>query len=131
MGFGIVDKFAKRFGREQRIHYDDVRRPEVAYDRLNVADEIEAQLWVERCVDCVRHSRTKERVAIGGRPDNHLGSNIAASSQTVLDDNLLAEPFRQRLSDEAGGYVGSDTWRVAGDDVHRPCRIKLRRCDAR
>jgi hypothetical protein len=47
-------------------------------DRRDVADKIEVELVVERCVDCIRwQCDKKKRVAIGRRSNNRLGSNIA------------------------------------------------------
>jgi hypothetical protein len=60
-----------------------------------------------------------------------LGGNIAGSSWSVLDDELLAEQLRQPLTDEASGDVGSATSGKTYNHAHRPCRIGLRPRHAR
>src|SRR5208282_1460662 len=73
----------------------------------------------------------QQRVAIGGRPHDRLGSDIAVSTRAVLDDEWLTETPRQPLSDQAGGYVGGPASGIAYDQVHRPRRITVRRCEPR
>ena len=70
-------------------------------------------------------------MAVGRRTDYRLGGDMAGCARPVLDDEWLAEPLRQPLTDEASGDVGSATGGKADDDVHRPRRIGLRSCDAR
>src|SRR6516225_3714734 len=89
-------------------------------------DEIETEMVVERRIDCVRRSDLEERVAIGGRPNDHLGSNIAGRTRPIVDDKLLAEPFRQRLSNQAPDNVGRGSTRKADDEANRSRRIILR-----
>jgi hypothetical protein len=94
-------------------------------------DEIETELVVERRIDCVRRSDLKERVAVGDRPNDHLGSNIAGRTWPIVDDNLLAEPLRQRLSNQAPDNVGRLPARKADDEAHRSSRITFCPYDAR
>ena len=49
----------------------------------------------------------------------------------VLGDELLAEPLRQPLADEARDDVGRVAGRKADDQMHRPRRICLRPCEPR
>ena len=48
----------------------------------------------------------QERVAVGRGFRDHLGADIAAGSGPVLDKELLAEPLRQILADQARRDVG-------------------------
>jgi hypothetical protein len=48
-----------------------------------------------------------------------------------LDDEWLAEPFRQRLTYQARDDLDYATGRKADDDAHRPRRIGLRPRKAR
>ena len=77
-----------------------------ARDRRDVADEIEIELVVERRVDRVRRTDQKECIAVGGRTHDRLGADIAAGARPVLDDEWLAEPLRQPLTDQARDDVG-------------------------
>ena len=64
-----------------------------ARDRRDVADEIETELVVERCVNRVHRSDKEERVAIRGSTHDRLGANVGAGARPVLDDERLAESF--------------------------------------
>ena len=93
-------------------HADDAR------DRRDVADEIEIEFLVERRVDCVRRADQEQCIAVRGRAHDRLGGDIAASTRPVLDDERLAEPLRQPLTDQAR------------DDVGRAARRQRRRSSA-
>jgi hypothetical protein len=86
---------------------------------------------VERRIDRVWRSDLKEGVAVGVPPDDNLGSNIAPSSRPVVDDKLLPELLRQRLSNQARDNVGCGPGREADNEAHRPRRVIERTCDAR
>jgi hypothetical protein len=43
----------------------------------------------------------KKRIAIGSGMHDRLRGDVAARSWPVFDDDLLVEPLRQRLSDQA------------------------------
>src|SRR5262249_47689856 len=73
----------------------------------------------------------KECVAVGGRPDDRLRADIAAGAWPVLDNELLIEPLRQPLTDQAGDNVGWSARGKADNDAHRPRRIGLRPREAR
>jgi hypothetical protein len=102
-----------------------------ARHRRDVADEVEAEVRVERRIDGVCRDRQHQRVAVGRRPDDELGADIAGGARPVLDDERLFEPFRQPLRHQPRDDVG----RAAGDDgddqTHRPRRIGLRPRDPR
>src|SRR5262252_1495924 len=102
-----------------------------ACDRRNIADEIEGQLLVERCVDPIRRTNHEKRIAVCGRMDGGLCGDIAGCARSVLDDERLVEPLRQPLTHEARGAVESATGWKADDQAHRPRRVGLRPCDAR
>src|SRR5262249_24550824 len=60
-----------------------------------------------------------------------FGSNIAGGARTDLDDELLAELFREELSEQAHDDVGGAACRLADDDLHRSRRIGLCACNMR
>jgi hypothetical protein len=62
------------------------------------SSHIEAQLVIERDVDCVGHVELDERVSVGGRAHHLLGGEIAGGADPILDDELLSEPFGQPLA---------------------------------
>ena len=95
-------------------------------------DEIEAETTlVELCIDRVDRSHEEERIAIGRRTHDRLGSNIAGGTRPVLDYERLPKPLRQRLTNQSRSCVGRAAAGKADDDVHRPQRIRLRLRDAR
>src|SRR5229473_5393892 len=100
-------------------------------DRHDVADEIEIELVVERGVDRVHRSGHKERISVRGRVHDHLGADIAASSWSVLDDELLAEPLRQLLSYQACHDVSGTTGGKSNDQAYWPHGIGLRPSEVR
>src|SRR5262249_30045848 len=65
------------------------------------------------------------------RAHDRLGRDIGARARSVLDDEWLAEPFLQPLSDQARADVGGAAGGEADDDAHRPRRIGLRTRHAR
>ena len=72
-----------------------------ACNERDIADEIESELLVERCVDRVGRGDEQDRIAIG-RCSKGLGnSQIAAGARLVLDDDRLPQTLRKRLADEA------------------------------
>src|SRR5438067_12874342 len=56
-----------------------------------------------------------------------FGAYVIAPSWLVLDDELLAEPLRQPLRHDAGGYVGAAARGIAHDPPHWPGRVIERR----
>src|SRR5215472_9132403 len=93
--------------------------------------KLKLKLVVEGGVDRVHESGHKERISVRGRVHDHLGGDIAGSSWSVLDDELLAEPLRQPLSYQACHDVGATGGGKSDNDAHRPRRIGLRPSDAR
>ena len=131
IGLGVGDELGNGLGRNRWIDHHDNGNAADARDRRDVADEIEIELVVERRVDRVRRSDQEERIAVRRRAHDRLGGDIAASARPVLDDELLAEPLRQPLTDQARDDVGRAAGGEADDDAHRPRRIGLRPRDAR
>src|SRR5713226_129364 len=100
-------------------------------ERDDGGGESEIEIVVERGVDGVPRSGHKERISVRGRVHDHLGADIAASSWSVLDDELLAEPLRQPLSYQACHDVSGTTGGKSDDQAYWPRRIGLRPSEAR
>jgi hypothetical protein len=114
-----------------RIDLHDVGHPGDACDRRDVAVEHKAELVVERVVDRVEAADHGDGVAVRRRADGGLGAEVAPGAGLVFDDDLLAEPFRQRRPDNARDDVGGAGRRERDDQMDRPGRIGLRADDAR
>jgi hypothetical protein len=107
MSRGVGDELGNRPGRKRRRDKHDVRRAHDAPGRHDIADEVEAQLLIECCVDRVGGIDQEKRIAVGRCRDHRLGAEIAAGAGSVLDHGRLAKPFRQPLPHEAAGDVGA------------------------
>ena len=126
IGFRIGDELGNGFGGDRWIDDHDKESARDSCDRRNVPNEIEIEVRVERGVDGVCRRCPKQRVAIRRRLHNDFGADIAAGARPVLNDELLAEPLRQSLTDQARDNVRPDARRKADDDADRPRRIGLR-----
>jgi hypothetical protein len=88
------------------MHLHAVGLVAYARNRRDVADKIVIELLVERRVYGVRYVHQEERIAIGRRVHYGFGGDIAAGAWTVLNDELLAEPFGQPMRQQAPRDVG-------------------------
>src|SRR5262245_56119459 len=120
IGLGIGDELGNRLDRHRGMHLYGKRVASNARDRRDVADEIEIELVVEGGVDRVHSNASEKRIAVRGRTYNGLGGDIAGSSWSVLDDELLVEPLRQPFSYQACHDVGATSGSKSDNDAHRP-----------
>src|SRR5215471_15514643 len=97
----------------------------------DVPDEIEAEVFIERCVDRVEGARHQKRMAVRRRAHDRLGGDIAAGAGAVLDNERLAEPFRQPLADQPCNNVDVVACGEPDNDVHWSRRIGLRPSETR
>src|SRR5262249_5762061 len=102
------------------------RKTHDAGDRRDIVREIEVELVVEGHADHIRWPCQEKRVTICGRSHNCLSADVGASARAVLHHELLAEPLRQPLTDQARDDVGRTGRSERHDDAHRPRRIGLR-----
>src|SRR5262249_22167343 len=128
---GVRDELGKRLSRERRVDYQDAESGMRARDRRDIAQDIEIELIVERDVPTISRSKLQEGVAIRGRSHDCLGSNIAARTRPVFDDELLTKVLRQPLTEKTCKQVRHAPRRKSNDQADRPCRIGLGPCDAR
>src|SRR5262249_44179025 len=73
----------------------------------------------------------EQRIPVRGGLDDGLGRNISGRAGSVLDNKLLAEAFRQPLTNEAGDNVVRPAGDKADDDTDWPRGISLRACNPR
>ena len=125
IGLGIGDEFRKRVGGDRRIDQEHHRKSDQSGDRLDIADKIEIELLVERCVDRVRRHHVEERVAVRRSGHHRFRGDVAAGAGALLDHEGLAQARREPLPDQPRYQV----WRTAAaktlDNAHRPRRIVL------
>ena len=65
-----------------------------------------------------------------GCSNDDFGADVAASAWPVLDDELLTQPLRQRLTGQPRDDVGRNTSRETDDDPNWPPRIIERQSGA-
>src|SRR5262249_46173186 len=95
-------------------------------DRRDVTDEIEIQLVVERRVDRLCRTDREQRVAVRGCAHDGFGGDISAGARPVLNDEWLAEPLGQPLTDQARRDVAGTAGGEADNNARRAGRIGLR-----
>src|SRR6185437_12820857 len=86
------------------------RAPRIKPATGAMSNEIEIKFVVERRIDRVRGTDQEERVAVRRRAHDRLSGDIAACARPVLDDEWLAKPLRQPLTDQ----TREDVVRAAG-----------------
>ena len=86
---------------------------------------VEGQRREQERVDDVLHGRDDERVAILRRLGDELGPDIAAGTGPIVHDDLLAEPLRKLLRDEARDDVRRAAGRLRHHQPDRLVRIVL------
>src|SRR5436305_1454619 len=87
--FGVGDELGDRRGRKGRVDLEDIWRPGQRCDGHDIANEIVAQMLVERDADGVRRGHEKERMAIAGCAYDCLRGNATARTGPALDDKGL------------------------------------------
>src|SRR5262245_14256034 len=113
------------------MRFQDVRNSIDAGDRNGVANEIEFEIVVQGRVDRATRTDYEQRVAVRWRTHDRLGADIAARSRAVVNDELLAQPLRQPLTNDAPDDVDLATGLERHDQPHKLNRIGLRLCDSR
>jgi hypothetical protein len=77
------------------VDFHDKRRLEDARNGRNVAEKIESEPVKQRCIDRVRPTDQKQRVAARSGTRDRFRGEIAPSAGPVLNDKLLSKTFRQ------------------------------------
>src|SRR5262249_33839230 len=93
IGLGIGDELGNRFSWHRWVHHHDEGLASDAGARRDVRVEIKTKLFVQRSFDRFCPRDKKDGVAIGGRTNDRLGSDILATAGSVIDHEWLAEPL--------------------------------------
>jgi hypothetical protein len=123
IGLGVGDKLGDGLGRNRRVDLHDQRHALDLADRRDVLLEIEVELFVERGVDRILRIDRHQRVAVGRHMGKGFGRDVAGGAGPGLDDELLVQPFRHEIRDQACDDVGGAAGRLADDHAHRARRI--------
>jgi hypothetical protein len=85
-------------------------------DRCEIADRIVVHALLDRRNDGVWHVGEHQGVAVRRGFGGALGAEAAAGTGTVIDDDLLAERFRQPFAKKAGEHIRTAAGRVWHDE---------------
>ena len=114
----------------RRVDHDHGREGGRQRDRREVLEDVVGQLRaVQRGRDGMRAVvGHHQRVAVGRRLGDQRAAHRAAGARLVLHHDLLADPFRQLLRQDAAERVGVAARRVRHDQPDRPrrkgCRLR-------
>jgi hypothetical protein len=93
--------------------------------RSRILNEIEIELVIEGCIDGGRRIDHQQRIAVRTSFQGRIGSNVAVGSCSILNNELLTQPFGKPLANESGGYVGRTGRSERDNHSHRSCGIRL------
>src|SRR5262245_65227349 len=110
------------------MQFQHVRHADEAGDRIDVAQEVEVDILVERSVDRVGGVDEDYRIAIGRRLNDGFGREIIACTRAILDDELLAKPLAEPVAEYPRKNVSRAAGRIADNDVRLPRRVVGRAC---
>src|SRR5262245_11468143 len=83
VGLNVRDKFGNGFCRDGGTYLHNKRRAVKACDRCDVADEVEIEIVVERCIDRVWWNASEKPMAVRGCSYDRLCANIAGRTRPV------------------------------------------------
>src|SRR5215475_9092711 len=124
IGLGISNELGNARGRNGWIDHHDIWRTDEGHDRLDVLNKIVRELFVELGIDGVIRAGQEQRIAISRRTHDRFGRYVSAGPRPVLNDELLAEPFREPLPDQARKNVGCAAGRSEERRVGKECRSR-------
>ena len=130
VSFGIGDELGNCLHRDRWMNLHDERHADDAGNGGDVADEIEIELLVKRCIDRVGGAHDEQRIAVRRCADRGFDRDIAAGARPVVDDDLLTEPLGEPLRHHPRCNVGRTPSRKPNDQAHRSRGVGLRCCGA-
>src|SRR5690349_11182998 len=98
IGLGVGNEIRKRMDGKVVVDNQHKRYAGNARDRHDAFCKVERKRRIKRCVDGVGRARQQQRIAVRWRTDDGLSTYAAARARLVLDDEWLAQPFRQPLA---------------------------------
>jgi hypothetical protein len=116
VGFRERDEVPGCLGLHCRIDEKKHRSGADQTDRCEVADGIVVHALLDRRNDGMRHVGEQQGVAVRRGFGSDLDTETTASTRTVVDDDLLAERFRQPLTEKAGEHIRAAAGRVGHDE---------------
>ena len=122
----VLDEFREGLHRQRRIDREHELVGDQARDRREVPHRIDRHALVQVRIDRDQAvGAENQRVAIGGRGGDHLGSGVAVRAGAVLHHHRLAERFRELLPDDPRRDIRRAARRNGDDDAHGARRVGL------
>ncbi len=122
---GSGDQLGDRGHTERGVHHQHVGNRSDHRDRGEILAEIRRRRIRECRIDRVGDGADEERVAVGRRGADRLGSDVAGSARAVLGDDRLAEPLRNRLRNDPRRDIGRRSRRKPDHDLDQLAGIAL------
>jgi hypothetical protein len=119
IGFCVGDEFrdASPWTRLRDDH--DERKARKARDLGDVPQVVERDVLIEARIDRIRRNGPLERVAVGRRANDGLGSDIVACARPIFDDEALAKATGEPFGCDTRADVRGAPRREAYDDADR------------
>jgi hypothetical protein len=122
------DKTGEIFRRQRRVRDEEQVAVAELGHRSEVPECIERKLGEHVRVDDHRTVEAEhQRIAVRRRLCDELRPDVAACARAVLDNDLLAQPRRERVSNNARAVVGHAPGRERHDDPYRLDGVRLRK----
>src|SRR5262249_13029042 len=86
VALGVGDELGNGAGRNRRVYNDYHWHADEACNGSHVADEIEIELVVERCIDCGPRTKQKQRITVSRCANRNLSADVGASTWPVVDN---------------------------------------------
>jgi hypothetical protein len=110
--------------RQLRRNGEHVRCDEYLRDRRKVLERVEWQPFIQAGIDDQRRvAAHQQRVAVGRRLGDAIGSDVAAGAGDILDHERRAPDFGKPVGKNASGKIRSRAGCEADHDFHRPVWI--------
>src|SRR5262245_58989944 len=91
IALGVGDKLGNRLWWCRGVYEYYERYSTEPRDWRDIANEIEIELVVKRCIDCACWCNREERITVRGRSDDHLSGDVSAATRPVLNYELRTE----------------------------------------
>jgi hypothetical protein len=123
-GLGEGNELLHRIDRDGRMHDQHLPAARQHRDRLQILVRVERHLAIDTGIDRERRAEHHpERVSVGSRLGDRLGTNVAGRSRTVLNHDRLPEASRQPVSEDPRHRVARRAGNQGDDELDRVARI--------
>ena len=116
--FGQRDEVSQIFCRHGRMYAQHIRRGCKQCTRLEIACQIERQIFVGALADGKRSRYRQQRIAVRRGTSYRLGPDIYRGAAAIGDHELLPERFRKSRRKQARRIISARAGRERHHDTH-------------